>query len=69
MKYPIYELKYPEETAKILNDLQKRCAKNFGVTLVGNRLTLRWGVGSTLQQVHMIIENVDDGIESEESDQ
>lgn len=55
---------YPEGMEKILEEMRGKCADNFGVTLVGNRLTLRWNrkcekTGKDdLVQVHMIIEEV-----------
>ncbi len=43
----------------ILDELCAKISQNVGLTLVGNRLTIRWG--STLKQVSMIIDEVEDG--------
>ena len=55
---------YPEGMGKILEEMREKCTGEFGVTLVGNRLTLRWNSKcektgeNDLVQVHMIIEEV-----------
>lgn len=50
-----------EQAAKeILEEMRSKIAKTFGVTLTGNRLTLRWrnSLNEDLNQVHMIISDV-----------
>lgn len=63
MEHPLYEMKYPTaKVGKILEALRLKIAKEAGVTLVGNRLTVRWNMPDRkMAQVHMIIENVEDG--------
>jgi hypothetical protein len=68
MEIPIYKMKHESQVAAILEEMRKRCAKEFGVTLVGNRLTLRWGAGAKLIEAHMIIEHVNNGEDEEESE-
>ena len=59
---------YPEGVAPILENMRKKCAEQFGVTLVGNRLTLRCYHEGNLVSVHMIIENVEDGQDPQEEE-
>lgn len=54
----LYEMPHPDAMASILEDMRKKCANEFGVTLTGNRLTLRWNHKNFLPSVHMIIESV-----------
>lgn len=63
MKKPLYIVEYPEGTGNILNQMREKCATVFGTTFVGNRLTLRFRLEPTqeLVEIHMIVENVDDG--------
>lgn len=63
----IYEMKHSPEVEKVLEDMRKLIGKEFGVTLVGNRLTLRWYVDKQLVSVHMIIEEVKTPSEAEEN--
>lgn len=50
------------ETAEVIELMRVKLAKEFGVTVVGNRCTLRWWKRAPhdghLVQVHMIIEEV-----------
>lgn len=68
MERPIYHVVMEPEEEQILEEMRKHCAKEFGVTLTGNRLTLRWYRGGKLVHVHMIIEHVDDGTDKIETD-
>jgi len=59
----IYELTPLADRDEILEQLRLSISKSMGVSLVGNRLTVRWRNKKTKQlvQVHMIIAEVDDG--------
>lgn len=52
----LYQCEYTPEQRKVLEELRSRIAQVAGVTLQGNRLTVRWG--SPLTNVHMIIDRV-----------
>ena len=54
----LYEMKYPKGVLEVLEQLRERIATVAGVTLVGNRLTVRWNMGGQMVAAHMIIENV-----------
>lgn len=54
----LYEIVVDSETETVLEDMRKKIARNFGVTLQGNRLTLRWYIDNTCVSVHTIIEHV-----------
>lgn len=47
-----------EAQAKTLEQIVNKIAKVAGVTLIGNRLTVRWNDGDALLDVHMIVESV-----------
>ena len=68
----IYEIK-PTGVENILEDLRNMIGTKMGagVTLTGNRLTIRWTpkMSKKMVQVHMVILEVDDGErEPEEED-
>jgi hypothetical protein len=48
---------------RVLTDLRHRLAGNFGITLIGNRLTLRWNLDGQLVDARMIVESVTTPIE------
>jgi hypothetical protein len=54
----LYEMDYSEGVGEVLEDLRRRLCPQFGVTLVGNRLTVRWDMRGQPVDAHMIIENV-----------
>lgn len=66
MNIELYKMEWPDGVAPILKELQKRIAKVAGVTVVGNRLTVRWRQGGKLVQVHAVIVNIDDGNDDED---
>jgi hypothetical protein len=55
------------ETATVLEEARKRLAKNFGVTLQGNRLTLRFTHNDELVDISTIIDEVTTPSENKES--
>jgi hypothetical protein len=56
----IYELKrLSKSVRRVLEEMRKRIALVAGITLVGNRLTIRFG--DPLCDVHMVILEVEDG--------
>lgn len=56
---PTVYLDIDKETADVLEQMRLKLAKEFGVTVVGNRCTVRWyDEQQNLLQVHMVIENV-----------
>lgn len=62
MRLELYKAEYNATQAKILETLRARIANVAGVTLVGNRLTVRWNdEEGRLVDVHMAILSVDDG--------
>jgi len=55
----IYKCTMEEDEARVLEALRDKIAEaGMGVTLTGNRLTVRWMKELQLVDVHMIIENV-----------
>ncbi len=54
----LHESTYKPEVAKVLEYLRQKLATTMGVSLVGNRLTLRWYAEGELVDVHMIISEV-----------
>lgn len=63
----IYKANLEPEEAQVLEKLRKKIAEAgiAGVTLQGNRLTLRWG--NPLVDVHMIVESVTTPTEAQEN--
>jgi hypothetical protein len=59
--HDIYELKLPHHAEKAMEELREKLhtKAGLGVTLMGNRMTLRWG--KSLRSVHMVILEVEDG--------
>lgn len=59
----IYKVNLESEQVQVLEELRTKIADaKIGVTLQGNRLTLRWG--NPLMVVHMIVESVTTPTES-----
>jgi hypothetical protein len=55
----IYRFEHSREVGELLEELRDRISNaGPGVTLQGNRLTVRWSKGDELVDVHMIIESV-----------
>lgn len=54
----IYETSHDLEIERVLDSMREKIAKIFGVTLQGNRLTVRWYLDDELVDVHMIVESV-----------
>lgn len=44
-----------EGVPELLEEMRNKLAKEFGVTLIGNRCTLRWLMDDQFVNVHMII--------------
>ena len=64
----IYHCQMSQEEEQILEELRKRIAEVAGVTLVGNRMTVRFnGDRGHLVDVHMIVERVGTQSEMEDS--
>lgn len=61
----VYKMEHPPEVKEVLEEMRTKMSKQFGITLVGNRCTVRWNMGNHLVDVHMIIENVSTPLESE----
>jgi hypothetical protein len=61
MNHDIYQMKQHPVTDRVLEEMRQNIADGrvMGVTLQGNRLTVRWG--ESLKQVHMVIIEVEDG--------
>ena len=53
----IYKIKHPEIDL-LLEAMRKRIANNMGVTLSGNRLTMRFNYNGDLVQIETVILNV-----------
>lgn len=51
----VYRTFVSNDQDAILEDLRDQIAQNAGVTLTGNRLTIRWSRGGKLVQVHCVI--------------
>ena len=58
MKTHIYNMKHETAVSDVLEDMRKKMANDFGVTLTGNRLTVRWMLKDELVDVHMVITEV-----------
>jgi DNA-directed RNA polymerase subunit E'/Rpb7 len=55
----LYKMDYPPEVKEVLEELCSMVHQSgAGVTLSGNRLTVRFNLDNQLVDVHMIIENV-----------
>ena len=55
----IYKAHTTEREAEMLEFMRSEIAKKFGVTLIGNRLTLRWTMpDGEYADAHMVIINV-----------
>ena len=69
MKHDIYEMDHAPEIEKVLDELRVKISNGgAGVTISGNRLTVRWsdGQGKPLKHVHAVIIEVDDGVDGDE---
>ena len=62
----IYKTYVTTEQQQVLEALRSRLADIAGVTLQGNRLTVRWDQDGALVDVHMIIESVTTPTEAKE---
>ena len=54
----VYEMTPDPDVEALLYQMRKGLAPQFGVTVTGNRCTLRWYEDGVLVDVHMIIESV-----------
>jgi len=54
----IYKCTMEPEEEEVLEELRDKIAKVAGVTLTGNRLTVRWNMDGHLVNAHMVIERV-----------
>jgi hypothetical protein len=54
----IYEMTHAPAVQQTLEAMRQKLANEFGVTITGNRCTVRWHFDGKLVDVHMIIENV-----------
>lgn len=54
----IYKCKMDSDEEKVLEELRSKIAGVAGVTLMGNRLTVRWYQDDQIVDVHMIIASV-----------
>lgn len=54
----IYQMTHEPQVEKTIEEMRLKLSKEFGVTVVGNRCTVRWHIDGQLVDVHMIIENV-----------
>ncbi len=64
----IYEMEHAPAVRRVLDEMRHRLATLFGVTVTGNRCTVRWSMDGKLVDVHMIIENVTTPEESGQHD-
>ena len=63
----VYQMKHEPEVEKVLEAMRVKLAQEFGVTVTGNRCTVRWNMDGQLVDVHMIIENVSTPTEGRET--
>ena len=54
----LYEMEYPAGVKPVLEGMRKNIAKTMGVTLTGNRLTVRFTQDDKNVDIHMIIASV-----------
>lgn len=54
----IYEMSHSPEIAAVLEELRTKIGQVAGVTITGNRCTVRWNMNGQLVDVHMIIESI-----------
>ena len=63
----IYKTEFTAQESETLEQIQLKLAENFGVTVAGNRCTVRWNdKNNDLLHVHMIIEEIGTPIEANE---
>lgn len=58
MRTSLYEIEHQVGVGEVLEELRARIASAAGVTLIGNRLTVRFELEGELVDAHMIIESV-----------
>lgn len=68
MKHDVYEIQPDQNVDPLLEQMRDRISQAAGVTLAGNRLTVRWRDRGYLREVHMVILEVDDGEEVPQSE-
>jgi hypothetical protein len=54
----IYRMKHEKDVEEVLEAMREHMAKTMGVTVNGNRCTVRWYLRGKLVDVHMVIVNV-----------
>jgi hypothetical protein len=59
----LFEIEYPPGVKQVLETMRSRLTKEMGVTIAGNRVTVRFTERGYRRQVHMVILEVDDGME------
>ncbi len=62
----LYEMEHPQPVAETLEEMREKLGEWFGVTLQGNRLTLRWNKDGHLVDVHAVIVSVTTPADAEE---
>ena len=62
----LYKTLPDAEVDRVLEVLRQKISQVAGVTLNGNRLTVRWNMDGELVDVHMIVESVTTPTESSE---
>ena len=68
MNNPIYNVQTTGAQRVVLEEMRKLIAKVAGVTLVGNRLTIRFMLGEKLVDVHSVIIEVTDTLDEPEEE-
>lgn len=63
----VYEMEHDPEVAEVLEAMRQKLSQVFGVTVTGNRCTIRWTMHDQLVDVHMIVENVTTPVEAEQA--
>lgn len=51
----VYRVDYEPDEAELLEDMRKKIAVSFSVSLTGNRLFLRWQSKGEIVSAHMVI--------------
>ena len=62
----IYKTTMTPEQQRVVDELRSLIARVAGVTLQGNRLTVRWNQDGALVDIHMLIESVTTPTEAKE---
>lgn len=55
------ETKFSASESRVLNEMRDKLTKEFGITWIGDQITLRFSQNDKLCQVSMKIEEVDNG--------